>query len=139
MSDKRRKVLKNTVAFAAAVTAMSALAISASAESTEPADSIDDLLSNVGDTEAGQSTENNTTTTVDRLLGGAADYSVFVKNDFTVTGADCPGNIAVGGSASMPDDYTTGSSTVINNITKDDSKNYRLFLNIKRKSRLYME
>ena len=46
-------------------------------------------------------------------LGAASNYNVFIENDLTVPGADCPGNFAVGGNVSVPGDYTTANVAVV--------------------------
>ena len=93
--DNRRKKTKAVVGFAFALSLMASQAYSVSA-AAETAGSIDELLgvdpvntdsaSNIGD----------------GVLGAAANYSVFVKNNVSISGADCPGNMAVGGNVSVP-------------------------------------
>ena len=46
------------------------------------------------------------------FLGKAAEYNVFVENNFTVNGADCPGNFAVGGNVTVPDSYSAYKTVV---------------------------
>ena len=46
------------------------------------------------------------------FLGKAAEYNVFVENNFTVNGADCPGNFAVGGNVTVPESYSAYKTVV---------------------------
>ena len=46
------------------------------------------------------------------FLGNAAEYNVFVENNFTVNGADCPGNFAVGGNVTVPESYSAYKTVV---------------------------
>lgn len=61
----------------------------------------------------------------DNILGTAAEYNVFVEDDFTVTGADCPGKFAVGGNVEIPNYYTVGGKiAVVLNRNKIKSGNF---------------
>ena len=95
MNKKKQKGIKSTLAFVYAVTVMAANAMSISA-SANTAESIDDLL---GGGENTDTEVNKATDALKALLGAASDYNVFVRDDFYVGGADCTGNLAVGGNA----------------------------------------
>ncbi|MBQ8827198.1 MAG: choice-of-anchor A family protein, partial [Oscillospiraceae bacterium] len=118
MSDKRRRRIKCAIGFAAAVSAISAGTITASAAS-ETAASAEDLLSSYEASIENESEES--AASVKGLLGAASDYSVFVHGDFTVYGADCPGNLAVGGTATVPSDYYSEGSTVVGSVAEGSS------------------
>ena len=103
MGHKHRAVVKSVASLAAFICAFTSLSTmggyAASAEG------------NPDDTQPSAEEQVNN---IRKILGAASDYNVFVKNDFAVTDADCPGNFAVGGNVTLPEHtYSTNNNPVV--------------------------
>lgn len=58
---------------------------------------------------------------VQTILNQASIYNIFVEDDFSVNGANCLGNIMVGGNATVPSNYYSNDTVIGGKVTKGGS------------------